>query len=158
MILTRNTLAPFAHVLFCVDNPDECTTSGTKKSIYLSAQKWRQLNRINRSINRAIRPVHDLASSGLEDVWSVKPRAGDCEDYALTKRSQLIKMGWPTGALSIATVYAPRVGHHAVLVVRTNRGDYVLDNLKEKILPWKRTGYRWNKVQTPENPMLWATI
>ena len=30
---------------------------------------------------------------------------------------------------------------HAVLMIRTDRGDFVLDNKRNAILPWSQTGY-----------------
>ncbi len=30
---------------------------------------------------------------------------------------------------------------HAVLIVRTDRGDLILDNKSDIVLPWKQTGY-----------------
>lgn len=158
MVLGQNALAPFGHVRFCAINVTECTSSDGEISITITGENWRQLNRVNLATNRAIRPAYDGVVNGLDDSWTLRPAAGDCEDYALTKRSQLIKMGWPSGALSIATVEAPGVGHHAVLVVRTDRGDYVLDNLQRKILPWQRVGYVWIKIQSTGNPRRWFTI
>ena len=30
---------------------------------------------------------------------------------------------------------------HAVLMVRTNKGEFILDNKRDAVLPWHRTGY-----------------
>lgn len=152
------TLAPFAHVRFCKSNPAQCSVSGGRRSVAMTDEKWRQLSRVNSIVNRAIRPVHDRKIGALADHWTLNPRAGDCEDYALTKRAKLLRMGWPSSSLLIATAYAPRVGHHAVLVVRTNKGDYVLDNLRRQIKPWRKTGYRWHKMQSPKNPRYWVKV
>jgi len=34
---------------------------------------------------------------------------------------------------------------HAVLMVRTDRGDLILDNKTNAVLPWQRTGYSFVK-------------
>ena len=47
---------------------------------------------------------------------------------------------------------------HAVLTVVTDRGDYVLDNQDEAILPWTHTGYRFVKRQSMHDPNVWALI
>ena len=93
------------------------------------------LNAVNQSVNRAIRPRHDKG-----DVWSVNVNSGDCEDYVLTKRARLIGSGVAPGALRIATVRTPSGEAHAVLVVRTDKGDFVLDNRKDAIKQWHETG------------------
>jgi predicted transglutaminase-like cysteine proteinase len=47
---------------------------------------------------------------------------------------------------------------HAVLTVRTNRGEYVLDNLNKDVLPWSKTGYRFVKRQSQRNPNVWVSL
>jgi predicted transglutaminase-like cysteine proteinase len=47
---------------------------------------------------------------------------------------------------------------HAVLTVRTDKGDYVLDNQIEKILLWSDTGYRFVKRQSQSNPNVWVSL
>jgi predicted transglutaminase-like cysteine proteinase len=34
---------------------------------------------------------------------------------------------------------------HAVLMVRTDRGDFILDNKRNAVLPWHQTGYVYVK-------------
>lgn len=158
MNMGPKTLAPFAYVRFCAAVPAECRKRGSRTRVLMSRYRWKQLTSVNVRVNRAIRPRYDRKIGVFADNWAVAPRYGDCEDFALTKRSELIAMGWPSGALSIATAYAPGIGGHAVLIVRTHRGDYVLDNLRRKIVPWKRTGYSWWKMQSPTNPRYWVDI
>lgn len=67
---------------------------------------------------------------------------GDCENFCLAKRRELANAVLPLGALRVCVGQIRRrnrVEHHAVLHVVTDRGDYVLDNLTDKVLPWKRS-------------------
>jgi len=57
------------------------------------------------------------------------------------------------------TVVRDRQGDgHAVLTVRTDRGDYVLDNETSDIRLWHQTGYRFVKRQSSVDPNLWVTV
>jgi predicted transglutaminase-like cysteine proteinase len=41
-------------------------------------------------------------------------------------------------------------GGHAILTVRTNRGDYILDNKRNAIMPWEATGYHFVKRESQD--------
>ena len=41
---------------------------------------------------------------------------------------------------------------HAVLTVKTDHGDFVLDNLSDEIRPWSATGYQFFKRQAQDDP------
>jgi predicted transglutaminase-like cysteine proteinase len=153
----KAVLEPFAHMRFCKAHPGDCKESGAATSPTLTAEKWKELRSINVSINGAIRPQNDKPGR-INDKWTLAPKAGDCEDYAVTKRHRLIGRGWPQSALALAIAVAPGKGHHAVLVVRTEAGDYVLDNLHNDVRPWRSLGYRWLKVQSAANPRKWRKI
>ena len=88
----------------------------------------------------------------------INPDRGDCNDYAVSKRHELLKRGWPAGALLLSEVVTNSGEHHLVLVVRTRSGDLVLDNLTPQIKPWSRAPYRWVRIQMPNQTRLWATI
>ncbi len=47
---------------------------------------------------------------------------------------------------------------HAVLIVHTNRGDFVLDNQTGRIRSWSETGYTWLKRQSRQNPKKWVRL
>jgi predicted transglutaminase-like cysteine proteinase len=40
---------------------------------------------------------------------------------------------------------------HAVLMARTDRGDFILDNKRKAVLPWRETGYRYVKREGSDN-------
>ena len=92
------------------------------------------------------------------DQWQVAPAAGDCEDYALTKRHMLIRSGWPASSLRLAVARTPWGEGHMVLVVRTSKGDLVLDNLTGSVRQWSKTGLRWEMIQSSRNPRNWFRV
>lgn len=154
LIDSEPALAPFAFVKFCLARREQCTDSNPIRSITLGAKDWDELQQVNRQINDAIAP--DAAKGALD--WSLDTRLGNCNDYAVQKRDALIKMGYPMGALSLAVVLTPFGEGHLVLTVRTDRGDFVLDNRRSTITAWNRTGYRWVKRQSAEDPQLWVAL
>jgi len=74
------------------------------------------------------------------------------------KQSRLIQKGWPESALLIAVVDTAEGQRHAVLLVRTNFGDLVLDSLTDKIYHWRKTDFKWIKRQSTRNMMRWVEI
>jgi predicted transglutaminase-like cysteine proteinase len=151
------TTAPYAHVDFCTRNPGQCRGKGSASGAHLSRGSWRMLQQVNLKINRSIRPTSDRRR-GKADHWTITRNQGDCEDYALTKRSELIKRGWSPSSVLMATVRDRKNRPHAVLVAHTNRGDFVLDSQTGKIKPWNKTGYKWLKRQSRSNPRKWVSL
>ncbi|MFN3352179.1 MAG: transglutaminase-like cysteine peptidase [Brevundimonas sp.] len=125
----------------------------------LDRAQWRRVQRLNQRLNRAIRHREDVAVHGRPDVWRLPADGvGDCEDYALAKRRALIDMGVPASALSLALVRTPRGQSHAVLLLATEKGEMVLDNLNPRLTRWDRAGYVWVMRQEPGRPMLWRSL
>ncbi|CAH1668628.1 MULTISPECIES: transglutaminase-like cysteine peptidase [unclassified Chelatococcus] len=144
---TDETRAPVGWIDFCKRHPSECTTDRAEPAkIMLSQARWSEIAAINRRINAAIRPMPDIQHWGLVESWDFPDDGvGDCEDYVLEKRKQLVAAGLPRRALLITVVLDEANAGHAVLMVRTDRGDFVLDNKRDAILPWSATGYRFIK-------------
>ena len=149
----RFLLAPQAFVLFCKDNPDECGAESTQAA-RLSATALDELQTVNTAVNRAVMPV----SLHGPDVWELNRHKGHCAIFAVQKRHDLIAAGWAAAALSLAMVYTGSGENHLVLVARTDRGAFVLDNLRNRILPWDSTGYQFAKIQSIENPNFWVSV
>lgn len=125
----------------------------------LARADWRRVQRINREVNRAIRHREDSAVYGRPDQWALgEAGVGDCEDYALAKRAALIQAGVPARALSIALVETRRGESHAVLLIDTDKGAMVLDNLSPWISRWDQTPYSWIARQTPGDPLTWRAV
>ncbi|MBV9565484.1 MAG: transglutaminase-like cysteine peptidase [Bradyrhizobium sp.] len=153
------TLAPFQHVRFCLHNPAECKSDPAQRArIELNAETSQMLDRVNRSVNAAIKPTAKSYGSNLADKWTIAPAAGDCNDYAVTKRHELIAGGLPANALRLSVVKTASGVGHLVLVVATTRGDMVLDNLTQSILPWQRTDYQWLKIQSATDARFWYEV
>ena len=95
------------------------------------------LNRINKRVNAAIEPVTNLAHWGtMLDHWDYPVDGkGDCKVYALYKRKLLIDAGFPRQALLMTVVKDLEGEGHAILTVKTDRGEFVLDNLSDDIRP-----------------------
>jgi predicted transglutaminase-like cysteine proteinase len=153
------TLAPMAYSRFCLQYPGECRTrtifrGGPRR---LSADRRAELTRVNESVNASIIPEpNQLGLAG--EVWRIGPDRGECHDYAVTKRHELMARGWPARTLLLSEVVVPGGKHHLVLVVRTTAGDVVLDSLTGRIKPWFKTPYQWVRMQMPGVPRLWTTI
>jgi len=151
------TLAPFQHVRFCLRNPTECkSASADRAHIELTAETMELLQRVNRRVNAAIAPIRKNYASG--NAWTIAPAAGDCNDYAVTKRHELVESGLPTKALRLAVVKTGSGLGHLVLVASTSKGDLVLDNLSSVIRPWQDTDYIWLKIQSASDARFWYQI
>ncbi|WP_319533555.1 transglutaminase-like cysteine peptidase [uncultured Cohaesibacter sp.] len=159
MTLKGNTSAPIGHVNFCRNNPGECNKSfSVDQAIRLTPENWAQLISINSHVNQSIKPVTDQELYSTEELWTYPGAAGDCEDYALLKRRLLSNAGWPETALLITVVKEANGNGHAVLTVRTDRGDLILDNQDPRILPWDQTPYHYVKRQAALHPSAWTAI
>lgn len=149
------TLAPFAHVAFCVKTPSECREHGGDAVVAMTARNHAMLDSVNSAINNAIIPREDPARLGK---WEVNPPAGDCNDYAVTKRNELIQAGMSTHAVRLAIAMTPQGIGHTVVVVRTSEGDMVLDNRIYEIKRWDRTDLAWLKVESSADPRQWDRL
>jgi len=96
---------------------------------------------------------------GVVEKWDLPTDGyGDCEDYVLLKRKTLIDAGWPRQSLLITVVRDKNGDGHAVLTVKTDKGEFVLDNQNENILPWSQTGYRFVKRQSQLDQNVWVSL
>jgi predicted transglutaminase-like cysteine proteinase len=160
--LAAPVLPPIGHSRFCLKYPADCAVHGIDfrhRTIALTQQRWNELNSVNREVNRDIVPAM-TAGDALTEDWVIAPPAGDCKDYAITKRHKLLARGWPSRALLLAEVVVPSGEHHLILVVRLAETDLVLDNLTPNIrtvaMTYRR--YQWVRMEAPENPKFWARV
>jgi predicted transglutaminase-like cysteine proteinase len=150
---------PIGYVGYCLRYPGECSGHSAARPVKLDQAAWALLNSINDEVNRRIEPVTDKDHWGVAERWDLPTDGkGDCEDYALLKRKILIEKGLSAGALLMTVVIDRDGAGHAVLTVVTDRGDYILDNQEEAILPWTQTGYRFVKRQSIQDPNVWTSI
>jgi predicted transglutaminase-like cysteine proteinase len=154
------TTPPIGWVGFCRSHAAECRATPIQpRDATLDAARWNELVRINVSVNAQITPATDMEIYGVEERWTYPTSGrGDCEDYVLLKRRLLIQRGWPESALLITVVRDHNGDGHAVLTVRTSQGDFVLDNVRDDVLVWHRTGYRYVKRQSQWAPDIWVSL
>ena len=159
IVASTPTLAPFQHVRFCLHYPSECKSEARALDrIEMNAGISDLLKRVNNGVNAAINPRVKNYGSDLRDGWTIAPASGDCNDYAVTKRLDLIERGVSAKALRLSVVKTSSGTGHLVLVVATTSGDLVLDNLTDAIRPWKSTSYRWLKIQSSADARFWYEI
>ncbi len=141
--------------------PAPSASSASAASPAMTPQLWTRINRVNTRVNRAIVRRTDADTYGRSEVWATPLASGagfgDCEDYVLEKRRTLLAEGLPATALSIAVVITPHNERHAVLLVGTDAGEYVLDNLTPWVLPWNKTSYQWRERQVAGSAGRWAS-
>lgn len=155
-----DTRAPIGWIEFCLEHPQECKVKpSAARDVVLTSKAWKDLVNVNKWVNDTIKPVTDLEHWGVVERWSYPDDGyGDCEDYVLLKRKMLMKAGWPREALLITVVRQKNGDGHAVLTVKTDKGEFVLDNLQSDILLWSQTEYRFVKRQSQTDPNLWLSL
>ena len=149
------TSRPFGHIEYCKKRPFDCRQnkgSAKPQSLSLGA-----LNAVNSSVNHRIKPMRDEEQFGVRDRWSYGAKIGDCEDFAIAKRAALLSRGYRPENTLLAMGYSG-VEAHVVLLVRTDGGDYVLDNLNPAVLPVEKSSVRISKVQSPKNGAEWLSV
>jgi predicted transglutaminase-like cysteine proteinase len=154
------TRPPIGWVDFCAEHTFECKVApSAPRDVVLTNKTWTDLVRINKWVNENVKPMTDMDHWGVVEKWSYPDDGyGDCEDYALLKRRMLTEAGWPREAL-LMTVVRERSGDgHAVLTVKTDKGEFILDNQEEKILLWSETSYRYVKRQSQSDPNRWVSL
>ncbi len=151
--------APFGWVDFCRRMPSECEIDRTQPDrVTMTPHLWKLVGQVNTRVNREIEPMTDQAHWGTVESWDIPTDGiGDCEDYALLKRQRLSAAGVPRRALRM-TVVIDEVGDgHAVLMLRTDRGDFILDNKRDDIRAWADTGYTFVK-REHESRIGWTSL
>ena len=113
---------------------------------------------VNRRVNTTVKPLTDAEHWGVPDSWDFPADgAGDCEDYQLQKRKLLVEAGLPRRAMRMTVVIDEKREGHAVMMVRTNRGDFILDNKTNAVLPWHETGYVYVKRESQDGSA-WVSL
>ena len=160
MMTGEQARPPIGWVQFCADRPHECEVAPTMpRDVVLSTKAWKDLVRINSKVNENIKPMTDLDHYGVVEKWTYPDDGyGDCEDYVLLKRRMLMDAGWPREALLITVVRDGKGDGHAVLTVRTDRGEFILDNQNAAVVPWYESGYRFVKRQSQSDPNVWISL
>ena len=157
--VTGTTSIPIGHADFCRRFPAECQMNPVVvNDVHLTAANWQQLLDVNTSFNTSIVPETDQQLYHVAEFWTYPHGFGDCEDIALAKRRQLIQDGWPVSTLLMAVATDEDGEGHAVLMVRTDRGDLILDNQDSAVRDWRDSPYRFLKRQSQTNAGQWVAI
>ena len=157
--LAGGTNQPIGHYEFCKRNADECGSNGKDSGpLVLTQENWKTIINVNYTANTDVQPMTDMEIYGVEEEWAYPDAVGDCEDYVLLKRKRLMEAGISPSNLLITVVLQPNGEGHAVLTVRTDRGDFVLDNMRNKVMLWSETEYRYLKRQSSANAGKWMKL
>lgn len=144
-------LPPPGFVRFCSEYPSECG-GPSPALVSLSDEGWLVAVAVNDAVNREIRPEEDVGP----DHWQLGVNAGDCDDYAAEKRHRLIAAGFPANALRFAVARTTRGEDHLLLVIRSDRGDLVLDNIDRDVRPASQIRHHLLIMQGPTRASGWA--
>jgi predicted transglutaminase-like cysteine proteinase len=90
------------------------------------------LYEVNDNVNHTVAYVAEPTGT---NEWKVAETEGDCEDIAIRKHRDLVKAGFPSDQLSVLVVPG-----HALLLARTDSGDYLLDSNSDRISTWSGGG------------------
>jgi predicted transglutaminase-like cysteine proteinase len=154
------TKAPNGWLQLCAANAEECRpTADQARDVTLTPDLLQQLYEINKYVNDRVIWISDAELYGATERWAYPLDRGDCEDMVLLKRRLLAKAGWPLGALLITIVEerGQEKTRHAVLTVRSDRGEMILDNQTPEILFWYETSYRYLSRQSAADPNVWMS-
>lgn len=154
------TSVPYGWVDFCSRYAGECQDDDrAPQPIRLTAAAMKTIQEINVAVNHEIAAVSDLAHWGVVDQWDIPTDGrGDCEDFALLKRKRLMQAGFPRQALLMTVVKETNGEGHAILTVKTDQGEFALDNLDDAVKPWRQTPYRFVKRQSESNQNVWVAL
>ncbi len=154
------TRPPIGWTDFCVEYAPECETKPLEaRDVVLTPKAWKDLGQINKWVNDSVWPITDMDHWGVVERWNYPDDGyGDCEDYVLLKRKLLLQAAWPRQALLITVVRDRNGDGHAVLTVKTDKGEFILDNQSPEILLWSETGYHFVKRQSQNDPNTWIAL
>lgn len=154
--------APHGFVAFCErgEAPELCENHviNGPTAADPTPEELSELDAVNRSVNRRIRPATDLNLYGVAEYWTIPDKAGDCEDYVLLKQRTLLGRGYSLRSLTITVVYDEDGEAHAILVFHTRSYDLVLDNKRGVIMPLHSSGYRVSLRQSTANPRVFIPV
>ena len=115
-------------------------------------------DRVNTLVNKK-RYILDSKNWGQSDYWATPveflQRGGDCEDFAIMKYTALRTLGVPEERMRLAIVQDLKKNiPHAVLVVYTEEGAYILDNQNKRLVDAER-GSRYRPIYSINRQAWW---
>ena len=159
-MLIQGVASPqIGHYEQCKRSPTECggpiTPMGPLK---LTPAVKEMLEDVNRRANARIKPKTDVELYGVEEYWAYPTGAGDVEDVALLKQRELADNGVPLSNLLLAVAITKEGEGTAVLVVITDKGDFILDQLTDEVKLWRDVPYTFLKRQSESDSSRWAKV
>jgi len=120
--------------------------------IKLTPKKWKIIQDINTYRNDNIHYVKDQVQYGKSDHWAFPDDdKGDCEDYGIAKQHDIKKQLGFFAPLATCYCYPNRPkgqrSYHAVCLVDTDYGTYVLDNRFPGVFHFEDCYYLWWKIE-----------
>ena len=166
MTIGTETGQPRGYRQFCQDYPQEClpvtqvSLADPVAPVKLTPALILAVATTNTAVNSTIKPMSDWDLYGVEERWTYPlDDKGDCEDYALLKRRMLHeRAGIALGNLLMTVVRKMNGEGHAVLTLRSDRGDFILDNLDWRVRPFGVVPYHFLKRQSSADPNVWDRI
>ena len=155
------TRTPYGWADLCGRQPQECQVEVLDAvDLHLTAKTWAMLERIDAQVNADIEPISNMDHWGtMLDHWDYPTDGkGDCKIYALWKRKLLMDLGFPRQALLMTIVRDLEGNGHTILTVKTDKGDFILDNMVPEIRAWDATGYKFVKRQSQNDPNVWVAV
>lgn len=145
-------LGPIGWQRWCLADLEDCLPQG------ISVVSGRDAARLLAPAKASV----DARSAGRadavgDDFWSEASSYGDCEDFALAYRRELLRLGVPRGALRLVVAETERGERHAVLAVETDGGTQILDVRQTRPVSWRALGYTWLGVEDSYLP-LWRLL
>lgn len=146
---------PIGFEFFCIENPKECEPLGIGESTGpINYLQWEsRLDEVNQRINASI-----IYTKEEVDRWTFAPKHGDCDDYAVTKRAELARMGMPRGAMQFAFVLLVNEESHLVLLIQTTEGYKVLDNNFNEVFDLEEMMISRLSIQDARTPRNWTQM
>lgn len=158
MLTFGGTTMPVGYYEYCRRYDERCARGPGGAAIRLTQSRWQEIVTVNAAVNIEVAPLTDMEIFGVEERWDYPTTVGDCEDYALLKRKRLNEMGYPLGALLLTVARDAKGGGHAVLTVVTDLGDFILDNIEQKVLLWQDTEIYYLKRQSHQDLNRWVSL
>lgn len=143
---------------YCKRNPVACMQTGSSSRVTLDEGTWSKVNFINSYVNHAIKGNTDQNIYGISDYWEMPFDQGDCEDIALLKQKYLKENGIDVSNVLLTVVKNEQGEGHAVLTLRTDRGDFILDNQTDEIRLWSKAPYTYFARQSYRDYKTWLKI
>lgn len=122
--------------------------------IKLTQEIWNKMVQINNHWNNKIFYKKDIQKHNKSDYWDSiedikKDCTGDCEEFAMIKQHALKKEGIESD-IALCWVDPHHRKYHAVCVVDTDKGTFILDNRYHDVYSYEESikrGYTWHKRQ-----------